>query len=59
VTAAPSHQPSAPPAIHITIGRVEVRAVAPAAAAVAAPRAAGRPRLSLEDYLKERSGGRR
>ena len=58
-TAAPSHQAAGPPTIRITIGRVEVRAVAPAAAAVAVPRAASRPRLSLEDYLKERSGGRR
>jgi hypothetical protein len=58
-TAAPSHQSAGPPTIRITIGRVEVRAVAPPAAAVATPRIAGRPRMSLEDYLKERSGGRR
>lgn len=49
----------APPTIQITIGRIEVRATAPA---VAPTRNAGRqaPMLSLEDYLKSREsrGGR-
>lgn len=49
-------QPSGndPPAIHVTIGRVEVRALmAPSAPPKVAPRAA--PKLSLEDYLKQRN----
>lgn len=52
-------QPNAvAPAIHVTIGRVEVRAVQ---APPAAPRAArpAAPRLSLEEYLQPRSGGTR
>ena len=55
----------APPAVRITIGRVEARAVPPAAApARPGTRASGvsdekrGPALSLEDYLKNR-GGRR
>ncbi|BBL72824.1 hypothetical protein [Methylogaea oryzae] len=49
---------SAPPTIQVTIGRVEIRATAgkPAAAPTARPAA---PKLSLEDYLKSRSGGGR
>jgi hypothetical protein len=51
---------SEPPVIRVTIGRVDVRAIAspPVPAAVSRP-AARSTRLSLEDYLKERSGGRR
>ena len=59
VSAAPSQQPAAPPTIRITIGRVEVRAVAAPAAATGTSRSAKTPRLSLEDYLKDRSGDRR
>jgi len=49
--------PKEPPSIHVTIGRVEVRAVMPS---VAAPKPAppSGPKLSLEDYLKQRNGGR-
>jgi hypothetical protein len=46
-----------PPTIHVHIGRVDVRAVMPSAAAprpTARPRA---PRASLEDYLSGRKGG--
>jgi hypothetical protein len=46
------------PTIRITIGRVDVRAIMPA---VPAPRPAPKrssPALSLEDYLKQRGGGR-
>ena len=48
---------SVPPDVHITIGRVEIRAVTPPAA----PRASSRPapRVSLDDYLKQTAGGRR
>jgi hypothetical protein len=46
-----------PPAIHVHIGRVDVRAVLPSAAPPrpAAPPAA--PRATLEDYLSGRKGG--
>lgn len=58
--AAPSLAPAAAPAplppIEVTIGRVEIRAVAPAAAP-ARPVRAGGPRLSLDDYLRQRGGG--
>lgn len=52
-------QPSAnePLAIHVTIGRVEVRAVmSPSTPPKVASRAA--PKLSLKDYLKQRNGER-
>lgn len=41
------------PTVHVTIGRIELRAVAPAAAP-SSP-AANRPRLSLSDYLEQRT----
>ena len=46
-----------PPDVHITIGRVEIRAMTPPAP----PRASSRPapRVSLDDYLKQTAGGRR
>ncbi|MEY2521161.1 MAG: hypothetical protein QOF24_2920 [Verrucomicrobiota bacterium] len=56
LSSAPREQLSAnqPPAIHVTIGRVEVRAVmAPSAPLKAA--AAPTPRISLEEYLKRRN----
>lgn len=48
---------SEPRAIHVTIGRVEVRAIM---APTAPPKAAAppTPKISLEDYLKQRNGGR-
>jgi hypothetical protein len=46
------------PEVHITIGRVEVRAAAPPAPPSRAP-AVRAPRLSLEDYLKHPVGGAR
>jgi len=58
----PASRPESPPTIRVTIGRVEVRAVmppapepAPTLGESAPPRHA--PRLSLDDYLKQRSGG--
>jgi hypothetical protein len=46
------------PTIRITIGRVEVRAVMPAQPAPRAAAAQRQPALSLDEYLKQRSGGR-
>jgi hypothetical protein len=46
------------PTVRITIGRVEVRAVVPEPAQPS-PVARSEPALSLEDYLKQHSGGRR
>jgi hypothetical protein len=48
-------QPAAP-IIHVTIGRVEVRATAPASEPAKKAHPAG-PRLGLEDYLRSRSKG--
>jgi hypothetical protein len=53
---APMPVRGAPPPIEVTIGRVEIRAVAPAAPAPQRARAAG-PRLTLDDYLRSRGGG--
>jgi hypothetical protein len=45
------------PTIHVTIGRIEVRATIPAAPA--ALKAAPTPRLTLDEYLRQRNGGGR
>ena len=45
----------APPPIHVTIGRLEIRATPPATP-TRSTRAAG-PRLSLDEYLRSRGGG--
>lgn len=42
------------PAIHVTIGRVEVRAVHRDEAKRPAPKSAGPPKLPLSDYLRQR-----
>jgi hypothetical protein len=47
------------PVVRISIGRVEVRAVLPTAPAPRPAPARPRPGLSLDDYLKEREGGKR
>jgi hypothetical protein len=53
-------EPAAAPTIHVTIGRVEVRAVVqPAAAARRRPAAASPAVMSLDEYLKQRAGGDR
>jgi hypothetical protein len=58
--AALGQQPPAPsPTIHVTIGRVEVRAVQPQPVAAARQQRPTGPRLSLEEYLKLRAGGGR
>jgi len=50
---------TAAPIVRVTIGRVEVRAQFPSAPAVPVARRPPPPALSLEDYLKQRSGGKR
>jgi hypothetical protein len=47
---------SPPPTIHVTIGRIEVRAHTAAAPAKPAPRSPA-PALTLDRYLNQRSGG--
>ena len=51
----PASRPESPSTIRVTIGRVEVRAVMPPLQEAPPPRHP--PRLSLDDYLKQRSGG--
>lgn len=55
----PRSDASAPPAIHVTIGRVDVRALFPSA--VPAPSRSERPtpKVTLEKYLEARNGGGR
>jgi hypothetical protein len=52
-------QPAEASTVHVTIGRVELRAAAPAPAQPGARLAGGRPALSLSDYLARRSSGAR
>lgn len=47
------------PTIHVSIGRIEVRAVPAPTANNTRPQRPAAPRLSLEDYLRQRNGGRR
>ena len=47
-----------PPTIHISIGRIEVRAVTPPTASIRPKPRRAEPTLSLEDYLKHSRGGR-
>ena len=54
----PRSSPNEPP-IHVTIGRVEVRAVFPAPPSRRTSSARSRPTLSLDDYLKQRDRGQR
>jgi hypothetical protein len=57
--AAPAAAPREPPPVQVTIGRIEVRAVAAPPAAGGRNPAKAAPRLNLEQYLHERHGGRR
>ena len=50
-------EPPAPPVIHVTIGRVEVRATPPPAPLRRTPPVTST--MSLEEYLRSRNGGRR
>ena len=54
-----SPPPQPGPIIRVNIGRIEVRAVTPPEPATRAQRPIPSPRLSLEEYLKQRQGGRR
>ena len=57
---APRHDASSPRAIHITIGRIEVRAVHPPPEPPPQQRPAPvSPKISLGEYLKQRNGDRR
>jgi hypothetical protein len=47
------------PIVHVTIGRVEIRASVPAAPAAPRPAPAGPRPLSLGDYLASRKGAAR
>lgn len=53
----PVHHPGETnqPVVKVTIGRIEVRAVVQAASSPARSTAAAKPKLSLEDYLKQRN----
>jgi hypothetical protein len=64
--AAPAPLPGVPeapapaaPIIHVTIGRIEVRATAPQAAAAPARRASAPAVMTLDEYLRRRDGERR
>jgi hypothetical protein len=56
----PPHAPAVP-TVHVTIGRIEVRAIASSPSATRSPRSARPesrgPKLSLDDYLRKRNGG--
>ncbi|HEY6168580.1 MAG TPA: hypothetical protein VI454_11110, partial [Verrucomicrobiae bacterium] len=53
---AAANVPVAEPVIHVSIGRVEIRATSPAVAR-ARPATTAPAGLSLEDYLRQRAGG--
>jgi hypothetical protein len=57
-SAAPGMPEPAGPSVSISIGRVEIRAAQPGAPSSRAAKPAG-PKLSLDDYLRGRSGGSR
>ena len=53
------HEHEEDPAIHITIGRIDVRAIAPPAPSRPAPTPRRNAPLTLEDYLRRRDGEKR
>ena len=57
VTTPPTGMPPLPPTVQVTIGRVEVRAQAQPPNRAPRESRSRIPRLSLEDYLRERSAG--
>ena len=48
-----------PPAVRVTIGRIEVRAVVPPPQAPPRPAPRGPAPLALDEYLEQRRSGRR
>lgn len=58
-TVAPPTASADPPSVHVTIGRVEIRAVLPELVAHSPQAATPRSGLSLDDYLKRDAGGAR
>jgi hypothetical protein len=52
-------EPQAPPAVHVTIGRLEVRASSPLPTPPPRAVAPQAPKLGLDEYLRARSGGTR
>ncbi|RTL31670.1 MAG: hypothetical protein EKK47_07410 [Burkholderiales bacterium] len=58
--AASAEQAAAAPTVHVTIGRIELRAAGPAPTATASRQPVQRPTVSLRDYLERRNApGRR
>jgi hypothetical protein len=57
-TSSKAREDLAAPSVHVTIGRVEVRATLPQPVGSEKPRTAP-PIMSLEEYLRERAGGNR
>ena len=51
--------PNEPPIVHVTIGRIEVRATPAATPTPRKPSRTAPPKLTLDAYLKERQEGRR
>lgn len=51
--------PAAPAAVQVSIGRVEIRGFAGAAAPAPARSAAAKPQLGLDEYLQQRHGNGR
>lgn len=51
-------EPAAPPPVRISIGKIEVRAAAPAPQVAPAPRSAPPPRLAMADYMQQSRGKR-
>jgi hypothetical protein len=55
----PGEERPAAPVVRVSIGRIEVRAVFPAPPSAVRPAAAPRPKLSLDEYLRQRNEGKR
>lgn len=56
--AAREHVVESPPTVHVSIGRVEVRAVAPPRPAPPRAQAPAAPKMSLDEYLRSQDGRR-
>lgn len=51
--------PESPPSVHVTIGRIEVLAAPPAPQPARPSRGPVQPTLTIEEYVKQRTQGRR